>query len=37
MIPHKVAQALSQSDPISLGSTLRYAANQSYFPKGQIA
>jgi hypothetical protein len=37
MIPPKVAQALSQSDPISLGSTLRHPANQSSFRKGQIA
>jgi hypothetical protein len=35
--PPKVAQALSQSDPISLGSTPRHAANQIYFRKEQIA
>jgi hypothetical protein len=37
MIPPKVAQTLSQSDPISLGSTPRHPANQSSFRKGQIA
>jgi hypothetical protein len=35
--PPKVDQALSQSDPISLGSTPRHPANQSSFHKGQIA